>query len=109
MVHSFGCYGISRANCAESTVGGGVECFRPATHRLTSALRRIQGAPVQACVAGNCFSRISRKTVVGVTPRTAATSLTDIRRACAALPHGKPEFHGGCAASRYASPSRSVH
>ena len=63
-------YGISRVNCAESTVGGVAGWFRSATHRSTSALRRIQGAPTQACVAGNCFSRINRKTVVGVTPRT---------------------------------------
>ena len=61
MVHSFGCYDISRVNCAESTVGGGDGWFRPATHRSTSALGRIQGAPIQACDAGNCFSRISRK------------------------------------------------
>ena len=83
MVHSFGCHGISRINCAESTVGGVAGWFRSATHRSTSALRRIQGAPTHACVARNCFSRISRKTVVGVTPRTAAASLTDISpRAC---------------------------
>ena len=83
MVHSFGCYGISRINCDESTVGGVAECFRSATHRSTSVLRRIHGAPAQACVAGNCFSRIIRKTVVGVTPSTTATSLTDISsRAC---------------------------
>src|SRR5258707_5060116 len=62
-------YGISRFNCAESTVGGVAGCFRSATHRSTSALRRIQGALTQACDAGNCFSRINRKTLVGVTPR----------------------------------------
>jgi hypothetical protein len=40
-------------------------------------------APTQGCVAGNCFNPINRKTVVGVTPRAAATSLTDISpRAC---------------------------
>src|SRR5205823_3139435 len=72
MAHSFGCYGISRANCAELTVGGVTGWFRLAMHRSTSALRRIQGAPTQACVAGNCFNRISRKTVVGVTPRMSA-------------------------------------
>src|ERR1019366_8105109 len=52
-------------------------------HRSTSALRRIQGALTQACVAGNCFNRINRKTVVSVTPSAAAPSLTDISsRAC---------------------------
>src|ERR1019366_2737399 len=80
MVHSFGCHDISRTNCAESTIGGVVGWFRSATHRSTSALRSIQGALTQACVAGNCFNR---KTVVGVTPRAAAPSLTDISsRAC---------------------------
>jgi hypothetical protein len=48
--------------------------------------RRIQeayDAPTQACVADNCFTRINRNTVVGVTPRTMAASLTDISlRAC---------------------------
>src|ERR1039458_4395914 len=78
MVHSFGCHGISRINGAESTVGGVAGWFRSATHRSTSALRSIQGAPTQACVAGNCFNRINRKTVVGVTPSAAAPSLTDI-------------------------------
>src|SRR5207237_9228973 len=83
MVHSFGCHGISRINCAESTVGGVAGWFRSATHCSTSVLRRIHGAPTQACVARNCLSRISRKTVVGVTPRAAAPSLTDISpRAC---------------------------
>src|ERR1035441_7122432 len=83
MVHSFGCHGISRVSCSELTVGGGDGWFRPAAHRSTSSLRRIQGAPTQACVAGNCFTRINRKTVVGVTPRTVAASLTDISlRAC---------------------------
>ena len=62
---------------------GATGWFRSATHRSTSSLRRIQGAPTQACVAGNCFTRINRKTVVGVTPRTVAASLTDISpRAC---------------------------
>jgi len=43
----------------------------------------IQGALTQACVAGNFFNRINRKTVVGVTPRATAASLTDISpRAC---------------------------
>ena len=37
MVHSFGCYGISRANCAESTVGGGAGRFRSAIDRSTPA------------------------------------------------------------------------
>jgi hypothetical protein len=83
MTHSFGCHGISRINCAESTVGGVTGWFRSAAHSSTSSLCRIQGAPTQACVAGNCFSRINRKTVVGVTPRTMAASLTDISlRAC---------------------------
>jgi hypothetical protein len=49
-------YGISRFNCADSSVGGVAGWRRSATHRSTSALRRIQGAPPQACVAGNCFS-----------------------------------------------------
>jgi len=76
-------YGISRFNCAESTVGEVAGCFRSATHRSTSALRRIQGALTQACDAGNCFNRINRKTLVGVTPRAEAASLTDISpRAC---------------------------
>jgi hypothetical protein len=76
-------YGISRFNCADSSVGGVAERRRSATHRSTSALRRIQGAPPQACAAGNCFSRINRKTLVGVTPRAEAASLTDISpRAC---------------------------
>jgi hypothetical protein len=83
MVHSFGCYGISRANCAESTVGGVAGWLRSAMHRSTSGRCMIQGAPAQACVAGICFNRISRKTVVGVTPRTSDASLTDISlRAC---------------------------
>src|ERR1035437_5623517 len=83
MVHSFGCHGISRINCAESTIGGVAGWFRSATHRSTSALRRIQGALTQTCDAGNCFNRINRKTVVGVTPSAAAPSLTDISsRAC---------------------------
>jgi hypothetical protein len=76
-------HGISRVSCSESAVGGGDGWFRPATHRSTSSLRRIQGAPTQACVARNCFTRINRKTVVGVTPRAMAASLTDISlRAC---------------------------
>jgi hypothetical protein len=76
-------YGISRINCAESTVGGVSGWFLLARHRSTSGPRRIHGAPIQACVADNCFSRIRRKIVVGVTPSTTATSLTDISlRAC---------------------------
>jgi hypothetical protein len=47
-----------------------------AAHRSTSSTRSIQGAPTQDCVAGNCFSRISRKTLVGVTP---STRVCDIR------------------------------
>ena len=62
-------YGSSRFNCAESSVRGVAAWRRSATHRSTSALSRTQGAPPQACVAGNCFSRINRNTVVGVTPR----------------------------------------
>src|ERR1019366_1095191 len=79
MVHSFGCHGISRVSCSELTVGGGDGWFRPAAHRSTSSLRRIQGAPTQACVAGNCFTRINRKTVVGVTP-TAVLRLIRVKQ-----------------------------
>src|SRR5712691_804913 len=74
---------FGRKSWGESTVGGVAGRFRSAMHRSTSAPRMIQGAPTQACVAGICFSRISRKTVVGVTPRTSHASLTDISlRAC---------------------------
>lgn len=48
-------YEISKISCAESTVGGVPGFFRAFTHRSTSALRSIQGAPTQACVAGNSF------------------------------------------------------
>jgi hypothetical protein len=76
-------YGISRASCFESAVAGVAVRFRSAIHRSTSALRMTQGAPAQACVAGNCFNRISRKTVVCVTPRTLPASPTNISlRAC---------------------------
>jgi len=76
-------YGISRFNCADSSVGGVAGWRRSATHCSTSARRRIQGAPSHACVADNCFRRINRKTLVGVTPRAEAASLTDISpRAC---------------------------
>src|ERR1017187_820840 len=34
MVHSFGCHGISRINCAESTIGGVAGWFRSATQSL---------------------------------------------------------------------------
>ena len=57
-------YGISRASCFESAGAGVAVRFRSAIHPSTSALRMTQGAPAQACVAGNCFNRISRKTVV---------------------------------------------
>src|SRR6516162_8203916 len=83
MVHSFVCYGISRPSCFESAVAGVAVRFRSAVHRSTSALRMTQGAPAQACVAGNCFNRISRKTVVCVTSRTLHASPTNISlRAC---------------------------
>ena len=62
MAHSFVCYGISRANCAESTVSGVAGCVHSAMHRSTSALRMIQGAPAQACVAG--IRRSNRSMVV---------------------------------------------
>jgi hypothetical protein len=76
-------YGISRASCFESAVAGVAVRFRSAIHRSTSALRMTQGAPAQACVAGNCFNRISRKTVVCVTSRTLPASPTNISlRAC---------------------------
>ena len=76
-------YEISRASCFESAVAGVAVRFRSAIHRSTSARRMTQGAPAQACVAGNCFNRISRKTVVCVTPRTLPASPTNISlRAC---------------------------
>ncbi len=83
IMHSFGSYCISRVNCAESTVGGVALLFRFAMNCSTFDLHRIHGAPGHACVAGSCFSRISRNTVVGVTPSKRATSLTAISpRAC---------------------------
>jgi len=75
--------GISRASCFESAVVGVAVRFRSARHCSTSALRMTQGAPAQACIAGNCFDRINRKTVVCVTPRTLHASPTNISlRAC---------------------------
>jgi hypothetical protein len=64
---SFVCHSISRSSCLESSVGGVVARSRSALHCSTSALRITHGAPGQACVAGSCFNRISRKIVVGVT------------------------------------------
>jgi len=76
-------YGISRINCAESATGGVSGWFLLARHRSTSVARRIHGAPTHACVAGNCFSRIRRNIVLGVTPKESAASLTDTSlRAC---------------------------
>jgi hypothetical protein len=76
-------YGISRASCFESAVVGVAVRFRSAIQRSTSALRMTQGELAQACVAGNRFNRISRKTVVCVTPRTLHASPTNISlRAC---------------------------
>jgi len=51
--------------------------FRLARCCSTSTRRRIHGAFGQTCVAGSRFSRIIRRTVVCVTPRMLAVSLTD--------------------------------
>src|SRR6201981_4064748 len=76
-------YGISSAILFDSAVAGVAVRGRSAIHRSTSARRMTQGAPAQACVADNCFNRISRKTVVCVTPRTLQASPTNISlRAC---------------------------
>jgi len=83
MVHSFDVMEFQEPVALNRPLVGSPDDFRSAMQRSTSALRMIHGAPTQACVAGICFNRISRKTVVGVTPRRSPTSLTDISpRAC---------------------------